>query len=223
MPRSSADDKILSYNDVVLRRSDLTILNGPYFLNDRIIEFYFSYLSSSHPSEHVLLVPPSIAFWIMNCPDIDSLKDFIQPLNLPSKNLIIFPVNNNDDVAVAEGGSHWSLLAFERTNNVFVHHDSNGGMNKNYAKRLCRSLGLYIGVSDTRYVECESSPQQETGYDCGLYVLAIAKEICEWFDSDVPKNEDLWFARVEERVTHEKVSALRAEILGLIVSLRGTK
>ncbi|KAK1408412.1 hypothetical protein QVD17_40160 [Tagetes erecta] len=176
MPKSSADDKILSYNDVVLRQSDLGILNGPYYLNNRLIEFYFSYLSSSHPSEHILLVPPSIAFWIMNCPDISSLKDFLQPLNLPSKNLIIFPVNNNNDVTTVEGGSHWSLLAFEKTANVFMHHDNYGGMNKNHAKRLYKTLLPFLGVSGTRYMECDCSPQQVTGYDCGLYVLAIAKE-----------------------------------------------
>ncbi|KAK9072819.1 hypothetical protein SSX86_009254 [Deinandra increscens subsp. villosa] len=221
MPRTSADEKILSYNDVVLRHSDLRILNGPHYLNDRIIEFYFSHLSSSHPSEHILLVPPSISFWITNCPDITSLQDFLQPLNLPSKKLIIFPVNNNDDVAAVEGGSHWSLLAFEKTANVFVHHDSYGGMNKNHAKRLYKTVVQYTGGSGTRYMECGCSPQQVTGYDCGLYVLAIAKEICDWFDSDSPKNEDLWFAQVVERVTPGRVSGFRVEILELITSLRG--
>ncbi|KAL7201891.1 hypothetical protein ACSBR1_033562 [Camellia fascicularis] len=54
MRKSAADEKILSYNDVVLRRSDLDILSGPYFLNDRIIEFYFSYL-------HVIL--PRRSYW----------------------------------------------------------------------------------------------------------------------------------------------------------------
>ncbi|KAD3336338.1 hypothetical protein R6Q59_028437 [Mikania micrantha] len=222
MPRSSADEIVLSYNDAVLRKSDLGILNGAYYLNDRIIEFYFSYLSSLHPSEHILLVPPSIAFWIMNCPDISSLTDFLQPLNLPSKKLIIFPVNNNDDVAVAEGGSHWSLLAFEKTANVFVHHDSYGGINKNHAKRLYKTIVPYTNVPGTRYIECDCSPQQVTGYDCGLYVLAIAKEICGWFDSDLPKNEDSWFARVVMRVKPEVVSGFRVEILELITSLRGT-
>ena len=70
---------ILSYNDVVLRRSDLDILSGPRFLNDRLIEFYFSYLTSCYPSPYISLVPPSIAFWIMNCPDTRSLRDFIEP------------------------------------------------------------------------------------------------------------------------------------------------
>ncbi|KAL7201886.1 hypothetical protein ACSBR1_033558 [Camellia fascicularis] len=89
MRKSAADEKILSYNDVVLRQSDLDILSGPYFLNDRIIEFYFSYLPSCYPSKEILLVSPSIAFWIANCPDIESLKD-VEPLNLSSKKLVIF-------------------------------------------------------------------------------------------------------------------------------------
>ena len=96
MEKSAADEKILSYNDVVLRRSDLEILSGPYYLNDRIIEFYFSLLSSSHPSQDILLVPPSIAFWITNCPDVCGLKDFLEPLKFPDKKLVIFPVNSND-------------------------------------------------------------------------------------------------------------------------------
>ncbi|GMP89092.1 hypothetical protein CsSME_00040807 [Camellia sinensis var. sinensis] len=88
MRKSVADEKILNYNDVVLRQSDLDILSGPYFLNDRIIEFYFSYLPSCYPSEEILLVSPSIAFWIENCPDIESFKDFIEPFNLTSKKLV---------------------------------------------------------------------------------------------------------------------------------------
>nr|XP_043629404.1 NEDD8-specific protease 1 [Erigeron canadensis] len=223
MPKSSADEKILSYNDVVLRESDLGILSGPHYLNDRIIEFYFSYFSTSYPSEHILLVPPSIAFWTMNCPDIDSLKDFLQPLNLPSKKLIIFPINDNDDVTVAEGGSHWSLLVFEKTANLFVHHDSLGGLNKKHAKHLYKTLVSFMGDSETNYMECSGTPQQVNGYDCGLYVLAIAKEICCWFDSNAHRNEDLWFSCIKELVTPSAASRMRSEILELIKNLRETK
>ncbi|XP_071701081.1 NEDD8-specific protease 1 [Rutidosis leptorrhynchoides] len=223
MPKSSADEIILSYNDAVLRQSDLGILNNPYYLNDRIIEFYLSYLSTTYPSEHILLVPPSIAFWTMNCPDTDSLKDFLQPLNLPSKKLIIFPINDNDDMELAEGGSHWSLLAYEKTANVFVHHDSFRGANSNHAERLYEKLVLYLGDDEASYIEYGCSPQQVNGYDCGLYVLVIAKEICCWFDSGAHGNGDLWFARVKENVTPSTVSSLRVGILGLIENLRGLK
>lgn len=225
MGKSAADEKILSYNDVVLRRSDLEILSGPYYLNDRIIEFYFSHLSSSHPSQEILLVPPSIAFWITNCPDVDGLKDFLEPLKLSDRKLVIFPVNDNDDVSVAEGGSHWSLLAYYRAANVFVHHDSNAQMNKSYATRLFKSVVGYIDSSSSaKYLDCIGTPQQTNGYDCGLYVTATASTICCWYESSENKDAtDLWFSAVKEQVTPSVVSEMRKEILRLIKDLMANK
>ncbi|KAL6979282.1 Ulp1 peptidase [Sarracenia purpurea var. burkii] len=230
MGKSAADEKILSYNDVVLRRSDLDILSGPYFFNDRIIEFYFSYLSSCYPHEDILLVPPSIAFWITNCPDIESLEDFLPPLNLSGKKLVIFPINDNNDVTEAEGGSHWSLLAFERNANIFVHHDSYGGFNAEHAKRLFKAIARYMGVADwastCQYLECSKTPQQVNGYDCGLYVAAIAKAICSWFETGGGRRRDedgLWFSMVSEQVTPSAVAGMRHEITRLIRSLMAIK
>lgn len=218
MVTSAADEKILSYNDVVLRRSDLDILSGPHFLNDRIIEFYFSYLTTSHSSQDILLVPPSISFWLTNCPNVDILKEFLAPLNLPDKKLIIFPVNDNEDVNEAEGGAHWSLLAFERDANVFVHHDSCGGMNARHAKRLYKTVLGFMGTSSSgKYVECSSSPQQQNGYDCGLYVIAIASVISSWYtNGEFKEGDELWFSIVKERVTPNAVSKMQNEILVLI-------
>ncbi|KAJ0084264.1 hypothetical protein Patl1_30780 [Pistacia atlantica] len=192
--RKSDDEKILSYNDVVLRQSDLGILSGPHFLNDRIIEFYFSYLSSCH-SQDILLVPPSIAFWLMNCPDATSLKDFIEPLKLHEKKLVIFPVNDNDDVSIAEGGSHWSLLAYERNANVFVHHDSNHGMNKMRAKQLFKAVVGFI--DDSSSVSTANSEHKD--------------------------KDDMWFSSVKERITPSAVAEMRKEILQLIKDLMARK
>ncbi|KAG6629328.1 hypothetical protein I3843_14G078000 [Carya illinoinensis] len=224
MGKSGVDEKILSYNDVVLRQSDLEILSGPYFLNDRIIEFYLSYLSSRYPTKDILLVPPSIAFWIMNCPVVESLQDFLQPLHLPDKKLVIFPVNDNDDVSKAEGGSHWSLLAFEKKSNVFVHHDSFRGINKQHAKQLFNAVVGYMGASNSapgaRYLECNDSPQQVNSYDCGLYVTAIARAICSWQESGEDKDRDgLWFSAVKQQVTPSSVATMRDEILSEIRGL----
>ncbi|KAM7259406.1 hypothetical protein ACFE04_015147 [Oxalis oulophora] len=224
MKKSKDDEIILSYNDVVLRRSDLGILNGPHFLNDRLIEFYFSYLPTTHPSPDILLLPPSIPFWIMNCPDIESLQDFVQPINFPDKKLVIFPVNDNDDVSRAEGGSHWSLLVYYRDANKFVHHDSCRGLNAWSAKKLYRAVVGYMGNSDKSsngmYVECDNSPRQVNGYDCGLYVTAIARAICSWYENCEDKDNDaLWFSDVIEQVTPSSVAVMRKEIMGLITTL----
>ncbi|XP_068338488.1 NEDD8-specific protease 1-like [Pyrus communis] len=220
MGKPNPDEKILSYNDVVLRRSDLDVLSGPYFLNDRLIEFYFSYLSSC--SEEILLIPPSIAFWMMNAVG-QGLHEFLVPLNLPDKKLVIFPVNDNEDVSEAGGGSHWSLLAFERDSNVFVHHDSNGGMNRRHAKKLYDAVVDFMSVSSSAtkptYQECSDSPQQVNGYDCGLYVLAIARVICSWYGNKDTGERNLWFHDVREQVTPSVVAAMRNEILELIRGL----
>ncbi|KAL7127333.1 hypothetical protein ABFS83_14G247300 [Erythranthe nasuta] len=222
MEKQTANDKILSYNDVVLRRSDLEILNGPYFLNDRIIEFYFSYLPSTFPeaSEDILLLPPSITFWIKECPDSASLKDFIEPLHLPQRKLIIFPINDNDDVTAAGGGTHWSLLAFDRNTNLFVHHDSSGCLNKKHSKRVYKAVVAYTEI-DAKYIECSSTPRQVNGFDCGLYVTAIARAICKWCASERRdyNMESLWFSTIEEQITPSLVSNMRNEILELVRNL----
>ncbi|KAF4392398.1 hypothetical protein G4B88_005357 [Cannabis sativa] len=230
MESSNPDEKILSYNDVVLRRSDLDILSGPDFLNDRIIEFYLSYLSSSLDSSDVLLVPPSISYWIMSCSSMSNLKEFVEPLNLSSKRLILFPVNDNEDVSLAEGGTHWSLLAFERQTNTFVHHDSNAPGNRLPAFRLYNAVRNYISDSGSeskaKYTECSDCPRQENGYDCGLYVTAIARVICLWHSNghNIANGKNfLWFSDLKEKVTPSLVSEMRNEILELIKTLMAKK
>ncbi|KAL1208582.1 NEDD8-specific protease 1 [Cardamine amara subsp. amara] len=219
MENTSGDDKILSYNDVVLRRSDLDILNGPIFLNDRVIEFYLSYLSTVHTSPTISLIPPSIAFWISNCPDTESLKDFMKPLMLSDKDLVIFPVNDNGNVELAEGGLHWSLLVYYREANTFSHHDSFMGVNRWSAKQLFEAVSPFVSNGDAAYSECTDTPKQKNGYDCGVYLLAVAQVICQWFSSGGMKNRDeLWFTDVKKTVP-DLVNHLREEILGLIKRL----
>lgn len=214
-----ADEKVLSYNDVVLRQADLDILSGPHFLNDRIIEFYLSYLSSRRAAEDILFVPPSIAFWIKECPDTASLEEFLKPLNLPNRELVLFPINDNIDVSFAEGGNHWSLLAFRRSAKVFIHHDSSSScMNSSHASRLYRAIFPYISDGVT-YMECSNTPKQVNGHDCGLYVIAFARAICNWYEHTTPKDKKRWWFSDLEHITPSAISELRSEILELIRSL----
>uniref|UniRef100_A0A7N1A444 Ubiquitin-like protease family profile domain-containing protein n=1 Tax=Kalanchoe fedtschenkoi TaxID=63787 RepID=A0A7N1A444_KALFE len=225
MVRSTAagDEKILSYEDVVLRRSDLDILSGPEFLNDRIIEFYFSYLTSSSPSGTILFLSPAITFWVANCQDAQAISDVLEPLNLPSYNIIVFPVNNNEDVGRAEGGSHWSLLAYHKKGHAFLHHDSSSGMNRAHALRLFKCVSLFLDASGSlTYMEVADTPQQVNGYDCGLYVLAIAKVISDWNEKNKEADWN-WVSEIKKQVTPANVAALRGEVLELIRSMMGNK
>lgn len=218
------DEQIVSYHDVVLRRSDLGILRGPHYLNDRLIEFYFAHLASS--SGPILLVPPSISFWLANCSDSQSLRESADPLRLPDRSLVLFTVNDNLDVAAAEGGSHWSLLVYCRDTSEFVHHDSCSGMNLWHAQRLFRAVSGFVGAGEPPQFVEGFTPQQTNGYDCGLYVMAIAEVVCNWFVAGrrgCTKRDERWFTAVDKEVVAVAVNKLRGEVLKLILSLMENK
>ncbi|RWW41664.1 hypothetical protein BHE74_00052840 [Ensete ventricosum] len=204
-PKNKGDEKILSYLDVVMRRSDLGILRGPHYLNDRIIEFCFAHLASLSPSPRALLLPPSISFWLANCPDPQSLRQSADPLRLADRNLVLFPVNSNLD---------------------FVHHDSCRGVNRCHAERLFHAVGGFVddGGEPPRFVE-GFTPQQTNGYDCGLFVMAIAKVVYDWYvaRSGCADGEDGWFAALKEEVNADAVDMLRDKVLRLILTLMELK
>ncbi|CAI5536373.1 unnamed protein product [Closterium sp. Naga37s-1] len=63
---------------------------------------------------------------------------------------------------------------------LFLHFDSAGSHNLEAAKGLAEKLQALLGVTVTDDTfQSASTPQQLNGYDCGVYVLAIATALCE--------------------------------------------
>ncbi|KAJ4807586.1 NEDD8-specific protease 1 [Rhynchospora pubera] len=223
--RGEDDDRIVSYGDATLVRSDLAILRGPYYLNDRLIHFFFTHLElGCDEGDNILLVPPSLAFLIAHFPGpSSSLADVVAPLALSRRKLVLFPVNDNPDVTLAEGGSHWSLLVCHVPSRLFAHHDSSGRLNSPHARHLFHSLNpFFISPQDFRYIE-GPTPMQTNGYDCGLYVMAIARCVCQWYYQGKNKapddDKENWFAVLSDQLYANKVHELRGELLSLVFSL----
>ncbi|XP_062182501.1 NEDD8-specific protease 1-like [Phragmites australis] len=216
-----SEERVLSHGDVVLIRSDLAILRGPRFINDRIIAFYFAHLSSV---DDLLLLPPSIPYLLANLPDPASVAD---PLRLASRRLVLLPVNDNPDVSLPEGGSHWTLLVLDNTNPCgprFVHHDSlRGAPNLPVARRLADALRpLLLSSSRTVPLVEGPTPRQPNGYDCGVYVMAVARAICAWWTNGRGgggSGDCDWFEAVRREVNAESVKAMRTDLLQLITRL----
>jgi len=225
------NERVLSYGDVVLLRSDLTILRGPHFLNDRIIAFYLAYLSSAFEvnddDADLLLLPPSIPYLLSNLPDPDSVAIVAEPIRLASLRLVLLPVNDNPDASLAEGGSHWTLLVLDATAGAsrprFVHHDSLGVVNVHAARCLATALRPLLPGADNGVPLVEGpTPMQVNGHDCGVYVVAVARAICNWWrDSRGQQQEGGtdWFDTVRKEVDAQSVKAMRAEMLHLIARL----
>lgn len=86
------------------------------------------------------------------------------------------PINDSNNVEVAESGSHWSLLLVSVIDGVSFHYDSLS--NNNYrsaaiaSDKLSRLLGQRI-----RFMAMTDTPQQENGSDCGMFVCLIMRHV----------------------------------------------
>jgi Ulp1 family protease len=98
------------------------------------------------------------------------------------------------------GGSHWSLLLWtiaskDKTQDstlptsTFYHFDSSNGYNASAASVVSQKLikvlycnsPIIVQTTNTTVKECKS-PQQNNGYDCGVYLLGFAEALssCDW-------------------------------------------
>lgn len=222
------EERVLSHGDVVLIRSDLAILRGPCFINDRIIAFYFAHLSASLQDDDLLLLPPSIPYLLSNLPDSAAVAAVAEPLRLASRRLVLLPVNDNPDASIAEGGSHWTLLILDNVTSPsvprFVHHDSIAGApNLPIAARLADALRPLLSGSnskrDTVPLIEGPTPRQTNGYDCGVYVMAIARALCAWWKNGQDQRGGDWFQAVRSGVDAHSVEAMRTDLLQLINTL----
>lgn len=64
------------------------------------------------------------------------------------------------------------------------------------------------------FTECETTPQQQNGYDCGLYVLAIARTICQWCSQE--HNRSDMISTIEKNVDYSVEMKMRSEVLEII-------
>ncbi|KAK3605849.1 hypothetical protein CHS0354_002485 [Potamilus streckersoni] len=182
------DEIVLSFNDSIIRKSDMQLLDGPYWLNDRLIEFCFEYFEKeqfNHSADKLCLIGPDVTQFIKLAP-AEEIAPFLEPLNLPEKQFIFLAVNDNQSSDKA-GGTHWSLLVYIRNIQEFRHYDSQKGSNTEEARNLAYKLQPYVHapMGRMKFLE-QDSPQQQNGYDCGVFVIAttehLCKELCEGYN-----------------------------------------
>ncbi|KAJ1637625.1 hypothetical protein T492DRAFT_951123 [Pavlovales sp. CCMP2436] len=164
--------------DVSLSREDIALLVPPCWINDQLITAAFELLRRRLPGDDRLYaVGASEAMMMAHLDDPSQLRLLFEPLKLRTRHLVLLPVSDHDEPDLA-GGTHWSLLAFYRSDGVesFFHFDSLSHMNAASAEHLARRVAPLLGTRQTHVVACPT-PKQTNGYDCGMYTIQIA-EIC---------------------------------------------
>lgn len=209
------DPTILSFGDSIIRTSDLDILNSCQWLNDQIIGFFFEFCQiEKFQGENFSFVGPEVTQFLKMVPQSE-IGIFLEPLGLSSKTAVFLAVNSMTDPSKA-GGSHWSLLVFEKMKNQFIHLDSCEGSNRGEAKVLATKVGKFLcpGLPPT-FLELEAT-QQINGYDCGIHCIANAQNIAAHLKAG---NEMLEIKKVEQ-IT---ISEFRKNLVKLIESLSQTR
>ncbi|XP_026725971.1 sentrin-specific protease 8 isoform X1 [Trichoplusia ni] len=207
---------VLSFHDILLHQSDVALLDGPYWLNDTIISFYFEYLEKKifRTAKELLFVSPEVTQCIKMV-QTEEIKTFLEPLGISRKQFVFFPLNDNDTPDVA-GGSHWSLLVYSKPEVSFFHFDSSYVTNHNAAWDFASHLIPYLtSIGSINYVDKECM-QQGNGYDCGVHVICNAERVAECaHQTGLIGNCDM--------LVKINPSAKRKEILKIIHSLKNSE
>ncbi|KAI6785461.1 NEDD8-specific protease-like protein [Emericellopsis cladophorae] len=173
----SPEKPYLSYYDVLLTLEDVKSLKNDW-LTDNNIAFWEEYLEREtlpkFPQARIVLLRPSMTFLLMKEPDQRAIRAALPDFSKVTH--IFMPINDNRNVSVAEGGSHWSLLVVSALDGKAFHYDSLGGANYHEAK-LATTKMSHILKRRLDFENLRDAPQQENGSDCGVFVCIIMRHL----------------------------------------------
>ncbi|XP_037954522.1 sentrin-specific protease 8-like [Teleopsis dalmanni] len=214
LPRRTkqSDPVCLNFHESCLRMSDVQLLQGPHWLNDQIISFYFEYLErvKYKNNSEMLFVSPEVT-QCMKLVSEDELTTLLNQLDAASKMFILFALNDN--TTTLAGGTHWSLFALSRPEKTFFHFDSHSNQNSEAAHQFMQQVkdALHCKKFNLKSVKCL---QQANSYDCGIHVLCMADNIADHVNR---------FECIEDvaLLHQDAVKGKRSELLKLIHTLGG--
>lgn len=209
-----ANPTVLSFYNSLIRRSDIELLEGPHWLNDNIIGFFFEYLENftfKDFADRVSFVCPAIVQF-MKRGDSSQVGPFLDSMDLRKKEYVFMAVNDSSS-QFSPGGTHWSLLILHLATSTFRHYDSLGGCNERAARSIVRNLTPHLCRGSNSNFVAENSPQQTNTFDCGVHVILNANVLARHFLMNEPvqwyKDDDVAASRglLRDKILDARVSS----------------
>ena len=167
-----ADQTVLNYHNSLLRQSDVDLLKGNHWLNDRLIGFWLEYLENEVFSDNsVCFISPEVG-QLIKLISPEEVALVLEELNLETKHYILIPVNDSISLD-SPGGFHWSLLVYSSATREFYHFDSMNRANEREARKIATNLNLSQPIN----FYATDTLQQPNHWDCGIYVCCYAQFI----------------------------------------------
>ena len=216
---------LISCGGANLNQADIESLEKKGLVTDEIIQFFMQALLEyveSRTKDRINMVGPSVSYLIQSLYDKRDIGNQKKAINQKDYDWVIFPINDKDDPEKGDGGTHWSLIVYNKKDNTYLYFDPLNGRNIKYAKALHLNL-----IDDTSYEGIDSNGRtchfvpplvevkcqgQANGYDCGIFIMVfmatIMKNIVE--GREVEDNKDMPYKTDELRKL--LLTALKAEI-----------
>ena len=153
-------------------KSDLALCKPGNWLNDHCIDFWFEWIRTHrfHDKPWCCFLDPCVAYFLQSAAaaDPEDVEEMLNPLHLGEKRMIFLPINNRSFEVKSGGGSHWSLLVFDREGGpthkdhidgswrqsrgpgIFEHYDTAGGMNADCARVTAQRLAPHVMVKKSK-------------------------------------------------------------------------
>ena len=196
---------VISCGGANLNQADIESLEGKGLVTDEIILFFMQAIleyMKSQIGDKVSVVGPNVAYLIQKEFDKRVIESQKKEINQKEHDWVIYPINDKEDPEKGDGGSHWCLIVYNRSDNLFLYFDPIKGMNAKNAKALHLNI-----IDDNSYQShdnagrlCHYLPplvevncqRQTNGYDCGIFIMmymaTIMKNIVNGRKVDDDKN-----------------------------------
>jgi len=166
------------HNENAYLRNKLNLVT-PAWVADEFIALYFDILMLKiiGINGKVHLMDPAITHAIKT---VTEFEHFLTPQELHSKDIIIIPINDNTE-GYKEGGSHWSVLVYSKTEEKFYYYDSLKNYNLSAAKIVAGKLTSYFSLSHTPDIIVLTGTTQDNSYDCGILMLMAVECVIDHY------------------------------------------
>ena len=192
-----------------INENDLKTLEDGRWFSDNIMLYGIDELRKRN--NKILFVNPVITQLLKLSNNKKDINETIGDIGLDKAEWVFFPVNNN--YTEKSGGSHWSLLVYNKLENSFYHFDPITGANDGSVSVLIKNLtDTKQRIPEVRYVKC---PRQKNSFDCGPYTMLFAEKIAD----NIQKGRDI--TKIEDCDANKYRTSLRSKILRIVNANKG--
>lgn len=186
---------VVSAFSIDISSRDLLTLSDGLWLNDNVIDFYLSLVSES--SDQVYCWTTHF-FSTLKSKGYQGVARWAKrrKINVTEKKKVIVPINIMS--------THWAVAVIDNEAKQIRYHDSlSSSGNRNAVELLAQYMRkeaerLLVPLLEYQLMPNAKTPQQQNGYDCGVFTCTVAKYIA--------RNLDLSFSQKDMKTIRRRMA-----------------